>query len=148
MRPILARLNAGRTLSSGKVGILRRLAEGDRATISQLANAIRVSPQGASLAVRELESLGFVERVADEVDRRKVWIDLTEAGRARLDEDSQTATKWMEQVIADQLTAKERGVLEAAVPVLRRIGAATGDVVDIAQPWSQGSSTPPCPRRS
>jgi hypothetical protein len=65
LHPLLRRLNAERTISPGKMGVLRHLAEKGRATTSELAIVGQVSPQGISLAARELERSQFVVRVPD-----------------------------------------------------------------------------------
>lgn len=121
--PILRKLHARRTISAGKFAVLRHLAEHDRATTAELATAISVSPQGISLAVREMEALGFVHRVQDDVDRRKMWLLLTDAGRQKLGEESAAGYAWLDQAISERLTPAEQGILVAAIPVLRIIGS-------------------------
>lgn len=120
--PILRKLHAQRTISAGKLGILRHLSEQGRATTSELAAAIQVSPQGISLAARELEALRFVERVPDEQDRRKAWMHLTDAGRHQLAQELLTGHDWLDRAVAEQLAPGERTILAAAIPVLRKIG--------------------------
>ncbi|WP_211881947.1 MarR family winged helix-turn-helix transcriptional regulator [Pseudarthrobacter albicanus] len=121
--PLLRRLNAERTISPGKMGVLRHLAEHGRATTSELAVAGRVSPQGISLAARELERWQFVVRVPDAEDRRRIWIELTDAGRQKLREESSAGHEWLDQAIRERLTPDERKTLEAAIPVLKKLGS-------------------------
>jgi DNA-binding MarR family transcriptional regulator len=123
LHPLLRRLNAERTLSPGKLGVLRHLSEHGRATTSELASAGRVSQQGISLAARELERLQLVVRVPDAADRRRIWIELTDAGRQKLAKEFSTGYGWLEQAIGERLTQEERKVLEAAIPVLRKLGS-------------------------
>ncbi len=122
LRPLLRKLQAERTISSGKLGILRYLADQDKATTSELALAIHVSPQGISLAARELLALHFVERTPDEHDRRKVWLHLTESGRQKLAEEQMAGNVWLNQAVSEHLTHREREILEAAIPVLAKLG--------------------------
>ncbi|NYG58876.1 DNA-binding MarR family transcriptional regulator [Nocardioides daedukensis] len=124
LRPLQRELNARRTLSIGKLGILRHLSVDGPATTGQLATRIRVSPQGISLATRELEELGLIERTQDEADRRKVWFRITEQGRERHDQESFAGQDWLEQAIRDRLTPTEATALTAAIPALLRL---TGD---------------------
>lgn len=121
--PLLRRLNAERTISPGKMGVLRHLAEHGRATTSELAVAGQVSPQGISLAARELERLQFVVRVPDAEDRRRIWIKLTDAGRQKLREESFAGQEWLDVAIREQLTPDERKRLEAVIPVLKKLGS-------------------------
>lgn len=127
LRPIWRRLMAERTISVGKVGILGLLVQQGPATAATLASAERVSPQAIATAVRELEALGLIVRHPDTTDRRRVWIDVTEAGRARLAEERAVGTAWLDEAITDRLTDDERATLRAAVPILRKL---TAEVVD------------------
>lgn len=123
LQPILRRIVAERTLSPGKVGILRHVAETGRASTAELAAAVQVSPQAISLATRELEGLALVRRIPDETDRRRTWIHPTEAGRARLAEEALAGRSWLYGVIQDRLTPAERRALTEAIPALRKLTA-------------------------
>jgi DNA-binding MarR family transcriptional regulator len=128
LHPLLRRLNAERTLSPGKLGVLRHLAEQGRATTSELAAVVQVSPQAISLAARELERLRFVVRVPDAEDRRRIWIELTDVGRQKLAQELAAGHGWLDRAIAERLTPDERKALEAVIPILRKLGSeASGD---------------------
>lgn len=122
LHPLLRQLETGRALSPGKIGVLRHLAGKGRATSAQLATAVHVSPQGISLAVRELERLELVVKVPDPADRRRWWIEATEAGRQRLALESASSREWLAHAVENVLSADEREILAAAVPVLRKLG--------------------------
>ncbi|WP_411731279.1 MarR family winged helix-turn-helix transcriptional regulator [Paeniglutamicibacter sp.] len=122
LHPLLRRMRAERTLSPGKVGILHHLSLHERATSTELAAAVRVSPQAISLAARELEEMAFIERVPDADDRRKTWIVLAGAGRAKLEDEARAGEGWIGQAITGQLTDDERRILKEAIPVLKKIG--------------------------
>lgn len=121
LRPLWRQLNVHKTLSTGKLGVLAYLAEHGAATSSTLAAVEKISPQAIATAVRELEGLGLITRTPDEQDRRRVWIDLTEAGRERLALERSTGNVWLEQAVAERLTAEERELLESVVPLLRKL---------------------------
>ena len=123
LHPLLRRLTSERTISAGKIGVLRHLALHGRATTSELATAIRVSPQGISLAARELERLAFVVRVPDEEDRRRAWIEITEAGSQRLGKETLAGEGWLGQAITEKLTLEEQKTLETVIPILKKLGA-------------------------
>ncbi|MEV7136074.1 MarR family transcriptional regulator [Arthrobacter sp. NPDC093128] len=127
LHPLLGRLNDERTISPGKLGVLRHLAEHGRATTSELAIVGRVSPQGISLAARELERSQFVVRVPDERDRRRVWIELTDAGRQKLAQESAAGHGWLDRAIAERLTPDEQKKLEAVIPILRKLSSEASD---------------------
>ncbi|MFD4407170.1 MarR family winged helix-turn-helix transcriptional regulator [Nocardia sp. NPDC058499] len=121
LRPLWRQLNVHKTLSTGKLGVLVYLAEHGAATSSTLASVEKISPQAIATAVRELEGLGLITRTPDDQDRRRVWIDLTEAGRERLARERSTGNTWLEQAVTERLTADERELLESVVPLLRKL---------------------------
>ncbi|MFI1464965.1 MarR family winged helix-turn-helix transcriptional regulator [Nocardia carnea] len=121
LRPLWRRLNAQKTLSTGKLGVLAYLAEHGAATSSTLASVERISPQAIATAVRELEGLGLITRTPDDQDRRRVWIDLTDAGRERLALERSTGNSWLEQAVSERLTAEERELLKSVVPLLQKL---------------------------
>ncbi|NKG19783.1 MarR family winged helix-turn-helix transcriptional regulator [Paeniglutamicibacter terrestris] len=120
--PLLAAIRSERTISPGKIGILHHLSVHGRATTSELATALRVSPQGISLGAKELEGLGFIERVPDSNDRRKTWLVLRPAGKEKLASEVMAGEKRIARAISERLTDTERTILQAALPVLRKIG--------------------------
>lgn len=121
LHPVLNRLNMERTLSPGKLGVLRNLSEHGRATTSELAVAGQVSPQGISLAVRELERMELVTRTPDNLDRRRVWIQLTDQGSQKLSEELSVGYGWLDRAVTDRLTPEDCKALEAVIPVLRKL---------------------------
>jgi DNA-binding MarR family transcriptional regulator len=64
--------------------VFQHLVDGPR-TIGELAGALGVTPQAASLAVVELEALGYVRREVDADDRRVRRVTLTDRGRAGIE---------------------------------------------------------------
>ena len=123
VQPLLLQIRARRSLSPGKLGILRHLLTVGRATTSELAAQIQVSPQGISLAAHELEGLGLIERTPDTVDRRRNWITLTDAGRETLAQERAVGEAWLSEVISERLTPAEIALVETALPALRKITA-------------------------
>jgi DNA-binding MarR family transcriptional regulator len=118
LRPLYRQFSLQRTISLGKFGVLARLVEQTRATASMLATSEKISPQAVMMAVRELEERGLVVRARDEQDRRRVWITITEAGRARYALESTSGQDWLEAAINEKLTADERDLLVSAIPLL------------------------------
>jgi DNA-binding MarR family transcriptional regulator len=121
IRSLRRRLDAERTLSAGKLGILHHLTEVPRATAGELARRLRVSPQAISLAARELEALGLILRNQDDEDRRRVWFALAPSGRARYWEENSAALTWLSGALDERLTPAEVHALAAALPVLAKL---------------------------
>src|SRR5690242_13181021 len=59
--------------------VIQRLVD-DQPTISSLAASLGMTQQGASKQVRDLERLGYVERVAVPGDQRARRVRLTDSG--------------------------------------------------------------------
>ncbi|OZF25678.1 MarR family transcriptional regulator [Rhodococcus sp. 14-2496-1d] len=108
-------------MSVGKLGILAYLAGRGPATASTLATAETVSPQAIATAVRELHTLGLVAKTPDTDDRRRQWIEITEAGRRTLAEERSRGLEWLAVAIDTRLTPREQSTLAEIVPILRTL---------------------------
>lgn len=125
--PLLRHVNTARTLSVGKLGILRHLAQNGQATTAELASVVQVSPQAISLATRELEDLGLVARTPDSEDRRRVWFSITDDGGQKLADESERGERVLDAAIAASLNAAEKETLRTAIPLLDRLASADRD---------------------
>ena len=72
---------ADQALSDAQFAVLGVLYRQGARTLTALADAERVSPPSMNRTVNRLEEAGYLVRTADEVDRRKSDIALTDAGR-------------------------------------------------------------------
>lgn len=70
----------------GLLAALRRLGAPYRCTAGQLADTILLSTGGITQRVDKLETAGLVRRDRDPVDRRVVYVELTDKGLALIDE--------------------------------------------------------------
>ena len=119
--PLLQLMHQSRTMSTGKVGILRTLTAEGEASAHILSESLGVSQQGISLAAKELESLGYIERRRDEDDRRKVWFGITPAGVERFNEEVARGRAALLGAIESSLSTDDRNLLRAAIPALTKM---------------------------
>jgi len=70
----------GRSLSPHLAGILDHLDRADAITVSELARHLDVTESTVSIQIRKLEREGYVRRVRDRQDERRVRLHLTAAG--------------------------------------------------------------------
>jgi DNA-binding MarR family transcriptional regulator len=103
------------------------VSERGRATATDLAKSVGVSQQAVSLAAKELEAAGYIERKKDPADKRKVWFYLTGRGLEKLASESRLGRVELERVIDASLTEADRKIVHAAVPVLRKIRVQSSD---------------------
>jgi DNA-binding MarR family transcriptional regulator len=92
MQFLVRHLSRGKDTALAVVGLqdfefetLHRLGsrgEGGRATPSELATELKLSPAGMTGRLDTLEKAGLVRRIRSEEDRRRVDVELTEQGRA------------------------------------------------------------------
>jgi len=75
--------NAG--LTASQVIVLRIVSHAGRATAGQIADRARISQGTVSTLLDKLESGGLARRKRGVNDRRQVWVELTNAGRAALE---------------------------------------------------------------
>jgi DNA-binding MarR family transcriptional regulator len=106
------------SMSDGQFSVLATLKTHGPHTLGELAERERVSAPSMNRTVNCLEESGWLTRTPDEADRRKVIIDLTEDGRAIVEETVRRRDAWLETVLAD-LSADERATLAAAAAIMR-----------------------------
>lgn len=121
LSPLLEIVHSARTISPGKIGILRTLAAQEHVSATQLSQAIGVSQQAISLTTKEMESLGLIERHKDETDRRKLWFRLTSAGHQRLNLEIEQGRLALKNAIGDGLSEAELKLIHDAIPALAKI---------------------------
>ena len=85
-----------------------------------LADHERVQPPSMTKIVAALEERGLVTRAAHPSDRRQVVISVTDAGRELIVSTRRARTEWLARRLA-HLTADERAILNAAVPILEKL---------------------------
>jgi DNA-binding MarR family transcriptional regulator len=118
---LVRRLRAEYSFPVAQASVLSRLDREGAQTASGLAAAERVRPQSMAQTLAELESARLIERRADQGDRRRIRIELTEQGRARVVEERGKREGWLAAAIAAELSPDEQQTLLAAVPLLRRL---------------------------
>jgi MarR family transcriptional regulator, organic hydroperoxide resistance regulator len=109
-----------RLLSRHQASILDHLDELDPTTVNDLARHMGVTPATMSLALDRLERKGYVARLRDNPDRRRVHVRLTAAG-VRMREATSVLDPPRVEELLSRLTGDER---EAAVRGLALLAAA------------------------
>jgi DNA-binding MarR family transcriptional regulator len=120
----VARASGGRDegppMTSTQRLALFETAIGGPLRLSELAERMGITAPTASRAVDCLVELGLLERLPDPDDRRAVSIDVTEPGRARIEERLALAAAALEPAVA-ALSAQDRARL---VSLLARLADA------------------------
>ena len=113
-----------RDISFTTASTLARLEHGGPRRLTSLAADEGVAQPSMTQLVQRLERQGFVERRRDPVDRRVVWVAVTEAGR-RLLTDRRTSRAAETAGLLATLSPQEEEALTAAVlaalPVIRKL---------------------------
>jgi DNA-binding MarR family transcriptional regulator len=121
---LVRRLRAEHRFPITQGTVLGRLDREGAQSVSDLAAKERVRHQSMTQTVTDLEADGFVERRPDPVDRRRVLVSLTKAGRRALEEDRRQRVGWLAGAIDERLSARELRVVDEAVELLRRLADA------------------------
>ncbi len=127
LRPLLtrgellySRYSSESQLSRAQLSIMMTLDALGPCRISQLAEAEAIRMPTASNAVHHLETAGMVERIRDNRDRRGVWVELTEQGRAELHRVSDERDQQMAAMFS-AMTQEELEFAAGLEPILRNI---------------------------
>lgn len=91
-------------------------------SLGEMAARDRVSAPSMNRTVNCLEEQGYVTRVADREDRRRVSVTITEAGSTLVEEVKRRRTNWLAHAMSE-LTDAEQQQLVAATPLLHRLAA-------------------------
>lgn len=98
---------------------LRHAGDG-RLKMSQMADAIFHSTGGTTRLVDRLEAAGLVRREHCPSDRRAIYVAITDAGSARLDEALVVHMNYLEDLFSTRLGPEDRATLSV---LLTRLGA-------------------------
>lgn len=104
-------------LSDGQIAVLGNLFRNGTQTLGRLAERERVSAPSMNRTVNCLEEGGYLTRVADDIDRRKVNIALTEAGRVVVKETISKRDAWLTTRLRE-LSREDREVLARAAELM------------------------------
>jgi DNA-binding MarR family transcriptional regulator len=118
---LIRRLRAEHRFPLSHGAVLGRLDREGPQSVSDLATKERVRHQSMTQTVKDLESDGYVERRPDPDDRRRAVVELSDAGRATLEQDRRHREGWLAGALEERLSADERRVIEEAVEILRRL---------------------------
>lgn len=105
-------------------------------TAGDLATKEQVRPPSITRVLTGLESLDLVQRLENPRDGRQVLVQITPNGAHRMTEFVRARELWLEQQLAG-LSQPERDLLAAAAPVLDRLAAQQGALVDEIPQQSQ-----------
>jgi DNA-binding MarR family transcriptional regulator len=115
-----------RLLSRHQASVLDHLDEIDPITLNDLARHMGVTPASMSLSIDRLERKGYVVRVRDTADRRRVQLRLTTAG-VRVRQQSSVLDPPRVEALVGRLTAAEREAAVRGLELLARAAAEGSD---------------------
>ena len=110
------------SMSDGQFAVLAGLSVHGPHTLGELADRERVSAPAMNRTVNCLQDSGYVSRSADEHDGRKVVIDLTDDGRAVVEETARRRDAWVEGALVE-IEPDERAILAQAAAIMQRMVA-------------------------
>jgi DNA-binding MarR family transcriptional regulator len=110
----------GSDVTDGQLSALFVLAKYGPQSLGSLSDYERVTPPSMSRTVGALEGDGLVTRTASPDDGRKVLIEITDAGRALVQETKRRRAAWFSTALR-ALSEEQRAALDAASPILREL---------------------------
>lgn len=107
-------------LSDGQLSVLFGLRAIGAHTLSELAEREHVSAPSMNRTVNCLEDLGYLTRVPDATDKRKVHIQLTDAGSDLVKNTVKKRDAWLHNQLR-ALDTTDRETLAKAADLMRRL---------------------------
>lgn len=118
----LRSVRAADSMSDGQLAVLADLRMHGRRTISTLAERERVAAPSMTNTINGLEEQGYVVRTPDEDDRRRVQVEITEAGSAIVVETIRRRDVLLADMLAElDFTEDELTTLREASILMRRV---------------------------
>lgn len=108
---------ADNALSDAQLAVLGVLYRRGARTLTELAEAERVSAPSMNRTVNCLEESGHVARTADEIDRRRTNITLTDTGHDVVGETLSKRDAWLTTRLRE-LSKEDRAVLARAAELM------------------------------
>jgi DNA-binding MarR family transcriptional regulator len=102
---------------------------GPDASPGSLARDLELQSSNTAAALRDAEGRGYIERVRDATDGRRVHLKLSTPGRAALIEARATRADWLARALHKNFTAEERMLLQRAGVLLERLAKVTDSEV-------------------
>lgn len=99
----------------GQFRMMLILQHAGQLTMNDLATAMNVTPPTVTGIVKRLVAQGDVVRIPDPDDGRTIRVELTEAGRARMEAHRAQHVAKLERLLA-QIDEDDRRAIEAAIP--------------------------------
>lgn len=104
-------------LSMPQFGILMQLHYRGNCGVSDISDRFDITNAAASQLVDKLVQSGLIQREEDPHDRRAKLLNLTEKGRALIQQGIEERYRWVDQ-LAGKLTAEERAKVAKALTIL------------------------------
>jgi DNA-binding MarR family transcriptional regulator len=120
---LVRRLRSENLFPITQTAVLGRLDRCGAQSVSDLASAERVRPQSMAQTVGDLEADALVEREPDPGDRRRALVNLTAAGKARIEADRAAREGWLVKAL-EELPDADRQTVERSVEILARLADA------------------------
>ncbi|GAB3588339.1 MarR family winged helix-turn-helix transcriptional regulator [Calidifontibacter terrae] len=106
------------TVAPHQFSVLCKVRE-EAMTLTQLAESECVSGPSMTRTVAALADAALVERVPDEKDRRRTWVQITAAGEQAVIDTKASRDRWMQKRV-EELSDAECEVLAQATEILTR----------------------------
>ncbi|MFK0403288.1 MarR family winged helix-turn-helix transcriptional regulator [Microbacterium sp. NPDC090225] len=113
---------AADSMSDAQLAVLADLRMNGRRTISTLAERERVTAPSMTNTINGLEEQGYVTRAVDEDDRRRVQVEITDAGAELVVETIRRRDVLLADMLAElDFTEDELTTLREASILMRRV---------------------------
>jgi len=117
----IRQLKAVDEVTDAQLAVAAELYDFGPATPGALADREGVSPPAINRTVNALEERGYVRRVPDPADGRRVFVEITDAGHELVAETRRRRNAWMEAEFA-ALGAPDRAVMARAAELMEAMG--------------------------
>ncbi|MFE7123450.1 MarR family winged helix-turn-helix transcriptional regulator [Streptomyces sp. NPDC057617] len=121
LRRRIMQVTDGEDLTPSQASVLMRIGKSEAVTAAALATAEHVRQQSMAVTLTSLRKLGLITRTPDPSDGRRQIVELTEAGRERVEGARQAGVEWLARAFQERFDDAERRTVVEAMRLLGRL---------------------------
>jgi len=93
----------------------------NRLAPSDIARTEKVTTQSMSQVINHLAELNYIDRNPSDEDKRKVFLSLTPAGRAYVEQLRKDKQEWLAAALQEKTTQQEKASLAEALSIIDKL---------------------------
>ena len=105
-------------LSVAEQNVMYQLTQQQELLPSELGARLNISSQYMSQVLNRLETIGYIQRTASPLDKRKTLVSLTNEGHLKVKQSRKEREEWIAGVISKHYSTADKEIIRKAITLL------------------------------